>query len=75
MAHDLDSLTEERTLTMTGRRRSSATQTRLKFVSALMAVLFTRVGPDKGWRLDWGKYKVSITILLSFTLFHRNGWR
>ena len=29
----------------------------------------------KGWRLDWGKNKVSIIILLLFTLFHRNGWR
>ena len=30
---------------------------------------------ESGWRLDWGVYKVSITIFLSFTFFHRNGWR
>ena len=30
----------------------------------------------KGWRLDWGVYKVStINYFLSFTLFHRTGWR
>ena len=32
-------------------------------------------GTDKGWRLDWGKTKVSIIILMLSTLFHRNGWR
>merc|ERR1719385_630582 len=44
MAQDLDSLTEGRTLTMTGGRRLSATRTQLKFCSTLMAAVHTRVG-------------------------------
>ena len=32
-------------------------------------------GSDMGWRLEWGKYKVSISILLLFIVFNRSSWK
>ena len=50
MAEDLDYLTEGWTLRTTGRRKLSATQTWLKFVSTLIPVVLTRVGGLTGVR-------------------------
>ena len=45
--------------------------------TSMVEVLFHTDGSatDEGWRLDWGKYKVSITILLLFAFFYSNGQR
>ena len=45
--------------------------------TSMVEVLFRTDGSstDEGWRLDWGKYKVSITILLLFAFFYSNGQR
>ena len=45
--------------------------------TSMVEVLFHTDGSatDEGWRLDWGKYKGSITILLLFAFFYSNGQR
>ena len=32
-------------------------------------------GTYPGWRLEWGEYKVSMTILLLFIVLYRNSWK
>ena len=46
--------------------------------TSMVEVLFHTdgTGAGKGWRLDWGKVKVSVSILLlQLYLFYRSGWR